>query len=67
MKLVSKTSIDELCPQDSHSVKYHSVPKEEEWRIALVKDIVDIINKVANLDGFYEIWPKNTAWAPLSA
>ena len=52
MNLVNKTSIEDLDPQDSKSVVFHPVPINEEWRIGLVKEIIDIRNQVFHLEGF---------------
>ena len=50
--LVNKNSIDELSPKDARSILYQPVPKDEEWRIGMVREIVDIRNQEASLQEF---------------
>ena len=52
MKLVNKTCINDLSPDDSRLVSYHPVPAEEEWRISLVRELIEIRNQTADLQGF---------------
>ena len=52
MKLVNKNSISDLSPDDSRLVLYHPVPAEEEWRISLVRELIDIRSQSADLQGF---------------
>ena len=52
MKLVNKENIDELNVTDYQLIEYHKIPAEEEWRIGVVRDIIDVRNGEANLEGF---------------
>ena len=52
MKLVNKRNIDELNTTDYTEIEYHKIPADEEWRIGVVRDIIDIRNGEASLEGF---------------
>ena len=52
LELVDKETIEELSVEDSQCIEYHKIPVEEEWRIGVVRDIIDIRNNNATLEGF---------------
>ena len=52
MQLVGKDSIDELEPNDASKVTYHPIPIEEEWRVGIVRELVETCFSNSNIDGF---------------
>ena len=54
MLLTNKTKISFLSPSDTDNIRYYQIPKEEEWRIGCILDIVDTLNRDATLTGFEE-------------
>ena len=52
MQLVGKDSIDELEPNDASKVTYHPIPIEEEWRVGIVRELVDTRFNNSDVDGF---------------
>ena len=36
-----KTDVSELCPEDTSQMKYHTIPREEEWRLPFIYDILE--------------------------
>ena len=47
-----KDSVEDLCKSDSRSIKYHPIEKEEEWKVGLLNDLVDIRDGRQHLEGF---------------
>ena len=52
--LLDKNDIDDLSPQDASKILYKEVPENELWRIALVKELIDIRQGVLEVEGFSE-------------
>ena len=47
-----KDNIEDLTKSDSRSIKYHPIEKEEEWKVGLLNDLVDIRDGRQHLEGF---------------
>ena len=54
MLLVGKTSINEVCAQDSKNIQYFEVKPEDKWRIPLAKELVEINSNNLEVPGFDE-------------
>jgi hypothetical protein len=54
MLLLDKNNIDDLSPKDASRIKYREVPEKEVWRIALVKELIEIRQGDLKVDGFSE-------------
>ena len=52
--LTEKTDISELNPADSQSIKYCNVPSGEEWRIGLLKELINVRTGNLQVNGFTE-------------
>ena len=52
MKLTNRETVKEITVSDIKQLKYHPIPDEEEWRIGIVRDIIDIRNGNAKLENF---------------
>ena len=52
VQLVNKKSIDELSPEDARKIVYQPVPIDDEWRIGMLKELLDIRNHDASLQEF---------------
>ena len=52
MKLTNRETVKEITVSDIKQLKYHPIPDEEEWRIGIVRDIIDIRNGTAKLENF---------------
>ena len=39
--MTDKTDVSELCPEDALQIKYHTIPREEEWRLPFIYDIFE--------------------------
>ena len=55
MVLTSKETIEEITLTDAKQIKYQPIPDGEEWRIGVVRDIIDIKNGMAQLEDFNTI------------
>ena len=47
-----KDSVEDLCKSDSRSINYHPIEKEEEWKVGLLNNPVDIRDWRQHLEGF---------------
>ena len=54
MLLVGKTSINEVCAQDSKNIQYFEVKPEDMWRVPLAKELVEINSNNLEVPGFEE-------------
>ena len=52
MKLTNRETVKEITVSDIKQLRYHPIPDEEEWRIGIVRDIIDIRNGNAKLENF---------------
>ena len=52
MLLVNKQNVDELVPSDAMNIKYNEIPKEQAWRVGLVKELTDVKFGELSVDGF---------------
>ena len=42
--LTHESHVDELQPRMVQTLEYHKIDKEEEWRVGLVKEVIDIMH-----------------------
>ena len=52
MLLCEKTSIHDLVPSDIDSLMFENIQENEEWRVSLIKELVDIKHNNELLPGF---------------
>ena len=52
--LTEKNDVSELRPIDSQNIKYKEVPEGEEWRINLLKELIDVRTGDLKVNGFKE-------------
>ena len=52
MLLVGKTSIVDLCAEDSCRIEYHEIKEEEVWRVGLANEMIDALWGENVVEGF---------------
>ena len=52
MLLVGKTSIVDLCAEDSCRIEYHEIQEEEVWRVSLANEMIDALWGENVVEGF---------------
>ena len=52
MLLVGKTSIGDLCVDDTSKVGYHEIQEEELWRVSLANEVIDAMWGENTVEGF---------------
>ena len=52
MQLLEKDDIKDLTPNDAKNIVYHEVPLEEEWRIGVLQELLEVRQNEATLDNF---------------
>ena len=52
MHLLQKDSIDDICKSDVNNIVFSPIPKNEEWRIGFLKELLDIRSKDVSLENF---------------
>ena len=52
MLLVDKSSIGDLCVEDSSNISYHPIAQEDLWRVDLINQTVDALWGVNTVEGF---------------
>ena len=51
-KLLNKTSIENLVPDDAFSICYESIPEYEEWRVKMINEITYTKFGISQISGF---------------
>ena len=49
--MTGKGTIEDLEVKDDNSIHYHKVPACEEWRVGLLKEMIDIKNEEIDVPG----------------
>ena len=52
MLLVGKTSVNDVNKKDVDIVEYFKMDKNDEWKVKMIKEIIDVKSKKANVDNF---------------
>ena len=52
MNLTDKTSIDEVNVEDIANIEYFSLPKEENWKVSMIHEIIDTKASCLEIPGF---------------
>ena len=52
MLLVGKTSVNDVIKKDVEKVEYFKMDKKDEWKVKMIKEIIDVKSKKANVDNF---------------
>ena len=52
MHLLQKDSIDDISKSDVNNIVFSPIPKNEEWRIGFLKELLDIRSKDVSLENF---------------
>ena len=52
MLRTQKSSVDELSKEDYKKIDYHKIRDEEQWRLSLIDEIIDIRYKQLDVEGF---------------
>ena len=50
--LTKKSSIPELVPDDIAEMKYHKIPDDEKWKIPIIKELIEVKNKMLEVETF---------------
>ena len=50
MKVLGKSTIDDLHPNDTWHLTYMSIPEGEEWKIACAREIIELKNGILRVD-----------------
>ena len=52
MLLTERSNVDEICREDYKKIDYHKIKDEEQWRLSLIDEIIDIRYKQLDVEGF---------------
>ena len=52
MLLAGKTSVNEVTGKDIESIEYFPMDKTENWKVEVIKEIIDVKSKIAAIDNF---------------
>ena len=52
MLRTQKSSVDEMSKEDYKKIDYHKIRDEEQWRLSLIDEIIDIKYKQLDVEGF---------------
>ena len=50
--LTKKSSIPELVPDDIAEMKYHEIPDNENWKISIIKELIEVKNRTLEVETF---------------
>ena len=49
---LGKNSVDNIRVEDIDTMEYHTIPENEEWRVSLVKEIIEVKENEYEVPGF---------------
>ena len=52
MLLAGKTSVNHINGKDIETIEYFPMDKTENWKVDLIKEIIDVKSKIAAIDNF---------------
>ena len=52
MLLTGKTSVNDVTKMDADKIEYFSMERKDWWKVDVIKEIIDVKSKIANIDNF---------------
>ena len=52
MLLTGKTSVYDVTKMDADKIEYFNMEKKDLWKVDIIKEIIDVKSKIANIDNF---------------